>query len=557
MKDESSKLMNKKNKRLLLVANAVGLAGFALMISAMCWLWLRYTIIREVRADDRGEMLFMLVNTHALSLLAGWLILFFALFFRGRLEVQAGSEYVQRVRRISYGLAFILAVVIPLQNLVIPGLIKNGIDKASGGIAIEGVELAAPMNASVKRDASPTRPVYEFTTNAYGFRDRQIEADADKNKKRIMLVGDSFIFGSGIAQNECLNPILENELNGRLYGRDEVRVYSVAQEGWNLEQEVSAIIAMSPLTRPDIVLVSHMPGNDLWPRDPMFCDQWQNGIFRDVLFEMRARQIEYFRDKEYTHADLVENYHRQLQRLTDWALTQGVDVLFFTYGICTYQIEKYLESGRIFVQHFPEWSLDRSNMIEGDGHPTGQGNSVMARLLSPYVIEMLQLRDNEKSSGFSLKSRLSMQSMWPKTCGPLGHVAYEKIWVIPQDKTTLIRDLVAAEWLEQHKLQHLNTVVDESAIRMTFADAEKKQFNAIMQKYCATDNCRACADACICFENAVGDTAELQNYICSRLPKDLWDQKDRPIENNPRTIPKQNDGDTDSTENSEKAESLR
>ncbi len=534
MTTEGDKLSNKKVIFSLYAAWAASLVGLALVVSALCWLWLRYTIIREVHSDIGAELLFLLVNTHSLSLLAGWLIIFFARFFRRRVENRIDGKSVRRTRRVFYALSLLAALAVFVHTLIMPELTEGMNENVPGGIKVPGVELNSPMNATFTREAIGSRPAFEVSTNAYGFRDRPFDVEADSGRTRIMLVGDSFVFGSGISQNECLAPQLETELNGRLRGITETRVYAVAQEGWNLEQEVSAITAMSPILKPDIVIIGHMPGNDLWPYDPMFRKRWQKQIFQNEIREMRIRQIETFRDREYTVPELTLNFHRQMRKLSDWAQEQGIDVFFYTYGLCSYQLEKYLESGRVFLQHFPDWLLDDANFIPGDGHPSRHGNLVMARMLAPFVMEVLQQRNNEKSSGFNLKARLAMQSMWPQPCSPLGKVSYETVWVIPQDRTPLVRDLLEEGWFTQHGLKHLESMVNEEIIRLVFADSEGRDFSAVLRKKCNADGCNVCADACVCFEGSFGDTAELQNYICSRLPGNLWEEKKRPMEINER-----------------------
>lgn len=86
--------------------------------------------------------------------------------------------------------------------------------------------------------------------NSLGYRDEEWTPEKLAGKTRVMVVGDSFVAGSGIANVENR---FSNQL-GRLLGDDYV-VLNVASPGWDTIDEVKAILDYP--YRPDILILSY------------------------------------------------------------------------------------------------------------------------------------------------------------------------------------------------------------------------------------------------------------------------------------------------------------
>lgn len=86
--------------------------------------------------------------------------------------------------------------------------------------------------------------------NSLGYRDVEWSPEAVADKTKIMVVGDSFVAGSGIAnpQNRFSNQL------GRLLGDDYV-VFNVGSPGWDTIDEVEAIVEYP--YKPDILVLSY------------------------------------------------------------------------------------------------------------------------------------------------------------------------------------------------------------------------------------------------------------------------------------------------------------
>ena len=86
--------------------------------------------------------------------------------------------------------------------------------------------------------------------NSLGYRDYEWTIEKIGNRVRVIVVGDSFVAGGGVAN---IDDRFSNQL-GKKLGDDYV-VMTVAQNGWNTPQEIDAL-QVNPY-RPDIVIFSH------------------------------------------------------------------------------------------------------------------------------------------------------------------------------------------------------------------------------------------------------------------------------------------------------------
>ena len=86
--------------------------------------------------------------------------------------------------------------------------------------------------------------------NSLGFRDREWTPQDVAGKTKVMVVGDSFVAGSGIANPQDR---FSNQL-GRLLG-DDYAVFNLGSPGWDTIDEVEAIIKYP--YKPDILILSY------------------------------------------------------------------------------------------------------------------------------------------------------------------------------------------------------------------------------------------------------------------------------------------------------------
>lgn len=105
-------------------------------------------------------------------------------------------------------------------------------------------------------------PTPEIRINKLGFRDDEILQYKYANKKRILVLGDSFTFGMGVAKDDIYLEILENMLNEH---DDEFsyEVINTGSIGYTLDNEYLLLKEKGLLLNPDIILVGLFVGNDI------------------------------------------------------------------------------------------------------------------------------------------------------------------------------------------------------------------------------------------------------------------------------------------------------
>lgn len=108
----------------------------------------------------------------------------------------------------------------------------------------------------VERSAGHIR----VSSNAQGWREREIDTPKPEGRRRVVLLGDSFVFGNGVAAEVRAGVILEQALRSRA-GLD-VDVLHVGLTDWNLVAECSYLRRQLATLEPDLV-VQVLIANDL------------------------------------------------------------------------------------------------------------------------------------------------------------------------------------------------------------------------------------------------------------------------------------------------------
>lgn len=90
-----------------------------------------------------------------------------------------------------------------------------------------------------------------ISTNTWGFREREIEAKAE-GVLRVVLLGDSLVFGTGVEADARMGAQLEGFLAERI--EQDVECLHVAVPGWNIRSASSFLRRHLKLLRPDLVV---------------------------------------------------------------------------------------------------------------------------------------------------------------------------------------------------------------------------------------------------------------------------------------------------------------
>jgi len=131
----------------------------------------------------------------------------------------------------------------------------------------------------------------EVTINSLGFRGPaplQTKSDA----KRILLLGDSFTFGWGLNWDETWGAQAEKSLEHAGYNVD---LFNLGKPGSNPQQYPAIAAAALPITKPDLVIVNILQGDDLFQMTSMRMIGKSNRTFSKPEPRLLQLSRKYFR----------------------------------------------------------------------------------------------------------------------------------------------------------------------------------------------------------------------------------------------------------------------
>ncbi len=97
--------------------------------------------------------------------------------------------------------------------------------------------------------------------NSQGFRCNEFSPEKTAGKKRIVVLGDSLVFGWGVAQKDTIPQVLENKLNS---GAERYEVLNMGVGNYNSTMEVEFFKKKGLALRPDMVILVYFV-NDVEP----------------------------------------------------------------------------------------------------------------------------------------------------------------------------------------------------------------------------------------------------------------------------------------------------
>lgn len=93
--------------------------------------------------------------------------------------------------------------------------------------------------------------------NSLGLREREVSVDRPAKRRRVLIVGDSVVFGSGLATGERFSDRLGEALTGR------VEVINAGVPGWGNDQELLFYETSLRRLKPDLVILTFTANNDV------------------------------------------------------------------------------------------------------------------------------------------------------------------------------------------------------------------------------------------------------------------------------------------------------
>jgi hypothetical protein len=98
---------------------------------------------------------------------------------------------------------------------------------------------------------------YTIDINSLGLRDREIDVPKRPGVKRVLVLGDSFVFGAGVEAQWRMTDVMDRALG------DDVEVINAGVSGWGTDQEVINYETSLRKLDADVVVLTVMAANDV------------------------------------------------------------------------------------------------------------------------------------------------------------------------------------------------------------------------------------------------------------------------------------------------------
>ena len=137
-------------------------------------------------------------------------------------------------------------------------------------------------------------------TNSLGMRDREVPSSKGADEFRILILGDSVVFGYGVEFEDSIPYQLEHILNDKASGARRYRTLNMGVPSYNTEQELIQLQQTGLALRPDLVVL-------VFVRNDIEEKMW--------VFEKRAGWLENFAQRSYALSLAFVIYRNALQAM--------------------------------------------------------------------------------------------------------------------------------------------------------------------------------------------------------------------------------------------------
>ena len=256
---------------------------------------------------------------------------------------------------------------------------------------------------------------WTLITNQDGFRGRPLN-DKYPGAKRILVIGDSYVFGWGVNTNQIFTSILEEKLNLK-YQRKKYLVFNAGVPGYNTEQEYYLLESIISTAQPDVVILGYVVNDAEMqanvpppPREVYkFIKLWLIEDIKEILNKRVFKKRIMHSNKRRHIFDYNLGFNEESPK---WK--ESKDALFKIFKLCeTYKAHLIVVTIPDFTQNFDEryafkiiheqvknWSdeiniehLDMLEYFEGkdhelywipaeQGHPNAKAHYEIANILS-------------------------------------------------------------------------------------------------------------------------------------------------------------------------------
>ena len=250
---------------------------------------------------------------------------------------------------------------------------------------------------------------YWEPVNAFGFRDREISKEELSSKRKLFVVGDSFVAGIGIENQEDR---FSNRL-GKLLPPNWI-VLNFGRNGWNTSQELEALRAFP--TKPDLIVWSYYINDiedaagkvgartypNLWIRTPWLRFAVGNSYFLNFVYWRYFRAFSRIAsgprwksmEADFQNQEVWQLHRLELQDLLDYTRQRHIALLVVLFPrltdvdgslYATAKVAKVFQEGEVPVINLSSYltGLDPQDLIVNsvDAHPNVTVHQEVAQLI--------------------------------------------------------------------------------------------------------------------------------------------------------------------------------
>ena len=263
-----------------------------------------------------------------------------------------------------------------------------------------------------------------YTTNSFGFRDREFSLDKPANTKRILVLGDSFTFGMGLKDGKTAYPKVLERLLNQSSTQEKYDVINAGKKGYNTSQELYLLKKDGLVLSPDMVLLGYYL-NDTEPSDLKISVLGKEpGFFKNIdkflcqrffsWYIIRTKKLPNFKklNKDYndyiTSESVLRQHEKSFAEMVQLLENKQIPLFVVIIPPCCYQTgnngftEKSLAHIRKLSNKYNLPTLDLSpvmddlsqkhpckNLVAGkyDSHPSELVHEVYAQHIHSFLNE--------------------------------------------------------------------------------------------------------------------------------------------------------------------------
>jgi lysophospholipase L1-like esterase len=251
----------------------------------------------------------------------------------------------------------------------------------------------------------------DVSTNSVGFRDREFSIEKSAGSKRIMALGDSLVFGWGVAQDETIPKVMEQTLNKE---SGPCEVINTGVGNYNTSMEVELFKSTGLAFNPDIVVLVFYV-NDAEPtasisrvgyalkKHSLLLALFFDNYFRARgKFDARFNWLDYYSSLYAPDAPALGENRRALRELAGICRERNIKLVMASYPEL-HQLKDYplkiatdyiagmaSECGALFVDLLPclqDYSPESLWVSGEDAHGNGKAAKAVGLAISKALME--------------------------------------------------------------------------------------------------------------------------------------------------------------------------